>query len=57
MGVLIAATAPYIEATLTPRFTYAQVMGTFAGIVFVLGMFVIRFEPEAHRLAFGREAS
>ena len=57
MGVLIAATAPYIEATLVRRFTFAQVMGTFAGIVMIVGLFVIGFGPEAHRIAFGRSTS
>ena len=57
VGVLIAATAPYIEATLTRRFTYSQVMGTFAGIVMLVAMIVIGLGPEAHRIAFGRDAT
>jgi MFS transporter, SHS family, lactate transporter len=56
VGVLIAATAPYIEATMSRRFTYAQVMGTFAGVVLVVAIFVVGFGPEAHRIAFGRSA-
>jgi SHS family lactate transporter-like MFS transporter len=57
VGVLIAATAPYIEATLTRRFTYAQVMGTFAGIVMLVAIVVIGRGPEAHRIAFGRDTT
>ena len=55
VGVLIAATAPYIEASMSHRFSYAQVMGTFAGIAMIVAMFVIGLGPEAHRIAFGRE--
>ena len=57
VGVLIAATAPFIEATMSRRFTYAQVMGTFAGIVMVVAIFVIGLGPEAHRIAFGRDTT
>ena len=55
VGVLIAATAPYIEASLSHRFSYATVMGTFTGIAMIVAMFVIGLGPEAHRIAFGRE--
>ena len=55
VGVLIAATAPYIEASLSHRFSYATVMGTFTGIVMIVAMFVIGLGPEAHRIAFGRD--
>jgi MFS transporter, SHS family, lactate transporter len=54
LGVLIAAAAPYIEATMTHRFSYAQVMGSFAAIVVILATCVIALGPEAHRIAFGR---
>jgi len=55
LGVLIAASAPYIEAAMTRRFTYAQVMGAFAATGMILAAFVIGFGPEAHRVPFGRE--
>jgi SHS family lactate transporter-like MFS transporter len=55
LGVLIAAMAPYIEAAMTRGFTYAQVMGVFAAMVMILGIFVIGFGPEAHRVAFGQD--
>jgi MFS transporter, SHS family, lactate transporter len=56
VGVLIAATAPYIEASLVHRFTYAQVLGTVAAIVMAVAMIVIASGPEAHRVEFGRDA-
>jgi MFS transporter, SHS family, lactate transporter len=57
VGVLIAATAPYIEAAMSHRFTYAQVLGTFAGVVMVVSIFVIGLGPEAHRIAFGHDTT
>jgi len=56
VGVLIAATAPFIEASMTHRFSYAQVMGTFAGITMIVAIAVIGLGPEAHRIAFGRSS-
>ena len=56
VGVLIAATAPFIEASMTHRFSYAQVMGTFAGITMIIAIAVIGLGPEAHRIAFGRSS-
>ncbi|MGD1209880.1 MAG: MFS transporter [Candidatus Acidiferrales bacterium] len=52
LGVLIASTAPYVEARMTSHLSYGQAMGTFAGIVLVIGAFVIAVGPEAHRIAF-----
>ncbi|HVB59316.1 MAG TPA: MFS transporter [Candidatus Acidoferrales bacterium] len=57
VGVLIAASAPYIEAVMSRRFTYAQVMGSFAAIVLIIGTIVIAAGPEAHRVEFGRDAT
>ena len=51
-GVLIAATAPYIEARMTHHFTYGQSMGMFAGAVFLIASIVIGFGPEAHSISF-----
>jgi SHS family lactate transporter-like MFS transporter len=56
-GVLIAATAPYIETAMTHRFSYAQVMGAFAAVVLILATFVIGLGPEAHRVAFGSDTT
>jgi SHS family lactate transporter-like MFS transporter len=57
VGVLMAATAPYLEALMTRHFTYAQSMGMFAATVLVLGIVVIGTGPEAHRVAFGQDAA
>jgi MFS transporter, SHS family, lactate transporter len=51
-GVLIAATAPYIEARMTHHFTYAQSMGMFTAAVFIIASMVIGFGPEAHSISF-----
>ncbi len=51
-GVLIAATAPYIEARMTRHFSYGQAMGMFAATVFIIAAMVIAAGPEAHRIAF-----
>jgi MFS transporter, SHS family, lactate transporter len=56
-GVLIAATAPYIEARMTHHFSYAQSMGVFAAAAFLLASFVIGFGPEAHRISFAPKSS
>jgi SHS family lactate transporter-like MFS transporter len=51
-GVLIAASAPYIEARMTHHFSYAQSMGTFAASAFIIAAIVIASGPEAHRIPF-----
>jgi len=55
VGVLIAASAPYIEALMTRHFSYAQSMGSLAALVLVLGVIVVGAGPEAHRVAFGQQ--
>ena len=52
LGVLIAASAPYIEAVMSRRMGYGQAMGAFAAIAFALGAIVIALGPEAHRVSF-----
>jgi SHS family lactate transporter-like MFS transporter len=54
-GVLIAASAPYIEARMTHHFSYAQSMGAFAASAFVIATIVIASGPEAHRISFAAE--
>jgi SHS family lactate transporter-like MFS transporter len=51
-GVLIAASAPFIEARMTHHLSYAQSMGLFAASVFVIATIVIAAGPEAHRVSF-----
>ena len=46
-GVLIAASAPYIEARMTHHFSYAQAMGTFAASAFVIAVIVIAARPRS----------
>jgi SHS family lactate transporter-like MFS transporter len=53
VGVLIAASAPLIEAHMTRRFSYAQAMGMFGACTFVIAAIVIGCGPEAHRVSFG----
>jgi MFS transporter, SHS family, lactate transporter len=53
LGVLIAAGSATIEAALSRHFTYAQAMGGFAALSFVIGAIVIAAGPEAHRVRFG----
>ena len=55
LGVLIASTAPYVEARMSRHFTYGQAMGMFASAVFIIGALVIAAGPEAHRVAFGSD--
>jgi MFS transporter, SHS family, lactate transporter len=55
-GVLIAASAPYIEARMTHHMSYAQAMGTFAASAFVIATIVIASGPEAHRIPFAPES-
>ena len=56
MGVLIAASAPYIESLMTKRFSYGESMGIFAAVIFAIGLLVIASGPEAHRVAFQNNA-
>jgi MFS transporter, SHS family, lactate transporter len=53
LGVLIAAGSAKIEAGLGHHFTYAQAMGGFAAVAFLIGSIVIVTGPEAHRVRFG----
>ena len=52
LGVFVAAGSGTIEAALAPPFTYAQAMGGFAAMAFILGSIVIALGPEAHRIHF-----
>lgn len=54
-GVLIAASAPFIEARMTHHMSYAQAMAIFAGTAFIIGAIVIAAGPEAHRISFVRK--
>lgn len=56
LGVLIAAPSGTIEAALGRHFTYAQAMGGFVAVAFLLGAIVIAAGPEAHRVQFGGDS-
>jgi MFS transporter, SHS family, lactate transporter len=53
-GVLLAAGSPYIQARLAVHMSYAQAMGAFAFVVFLLGALVIGLGPEAKGAQFGQ---
>lgn len=53
LGVVIAAGSATIEAALGRHFTYAQAMGGFAAVAFVVAAIVIAAGPEAHGVPFG----
>jgi MFS transporter, SHS family, lactate transporter len=55
-GVVMAASAPYIEAVMSRRLGYAWSMAVFAAAVLAIGAIVIGAGPEAHRIPFGRQA-
>lgn len=55
LGVVFAASAPFIEASLSRRFSYGHVMGTFVGLAMIITIIVIAAGPEAHRVVFGRD--
>jgi len=57
LGVVIAAGSATIEAALGRHFSYAQAMGGFAAMAFVLAAIVIAAGPEAHRIHFGGGAA
>jgi SHS family lactate transporter-like MFS transporter len=56
LGVVFAASAPFIEASLSRRFSYGQVMGTFVAFAMMITIIVIAVGPEAHRVMFGHGA-
>ena len=57
LGVLCAASIPYVEALLGERFTYAQAMGGLVTIVFIVAFIVTFFGPEARGVSFRKLAA
>ena len=55
VGVLIASTAPYVEARMAHSYGYAKAMAMFAATVLVVGAIVTSAGPEAHRVAFAEK--
>jgi MFS transporter, SHS family, lactate transporter len=55
LGVLIAASSATIEAAFSRHFSYAEAMGAFAAIVFIVGSIAVAAGPEALRVPFVRD--
>ena len=52
LGVMFAASIPYVEAKLGERFTYAQAMGGLVTAVFIIAFIVTALGPEAKGVSF-----
>ena len=56
LGVMFAASIPYVEAALGERFTYTQAMGGLVSLVFIIAFIVVLFGPEAKGVSFRKAA-
>ena len=56
LGILCAASIPYVESVLGERFTYTQAMGGMMTVVFTLAVIVMYFGPEARGISFRKAA-
>jgi MFS transporter, SHS family, lactate transporter len=56
LGVMFAASIPYVEAALGERFTYTQAMGGLVSLVFIIAFIVVFFGPEAKGVSFRKAA-
>src|SRR5580765_1968333 len=56
LGVMFAASIPFVEAALGERFTYTQAMGGLVSLVFVVAFIVVWFGPEAKGVSFRKAA-
>jgi SHS family lactate transporter-like MFS transporter len=52
LGVMFAASIPYVESALGERFTYTQAMGGLVSLVFIGAFFVTLLGPEARGISF-----
>jgi MFS transporter, SHS family, lactate transporter len=57
LGVMFAASIPYVESALGEAFTYTQAMGGLVALVFVVAFVVTWFGPEAHGVSFRKSAT
>jgi SHS family lactate transporter-like MFS transporter len=57
LGVMFAASIPYVEAALGEKFSYTQAMGGLVALVFVIAFFVTLFGPEAHGVSFRKSSA
>jgi len=56
LGVMFAASIPYVEAALGERFTYTQAMGGLVSLVFIVAFIVVLLGPEAKGVSFRKAA-
>jgi SHS family lactate transporter-like MFS transporter len=56
LGVMFAASIPFVEAALGERFTYTQAMGGLVSLVFIIAFIVVLFGPEAKGVSFRKAA-
>ena len=56
LGVMFAASIPYVESRLGEHFTYTQAMGGLVALVFVVAFIVVLFGPEAKGVSFRKHA-
>src|SRR3954449_8165213 len=55
LGVMFAASIPYVESALGERFTYTQAMGGLVTLVFIIAFIVTAAGPEAKGVSFRKE--
>src|SRR4051812_21857901 len=56
LGILCAASIPYVESVLGERFTYTQAMGGMMTVVFIVAVIVMFLGPEARGVSFRKTA-
>ena len=56
LGVMFAASIPYVEAALGERFTYTQAMGGLVAVVFIVAFIVVLLGPEAKGVSFRKQS-
>ena len=56
LGVMFAASIPYVESALGERYTYTQSMGGLVTLVFILAFIVTAVGPEAKGVSFRKHA-
>jgi SHS family lactate transporter-like MFS transporter len=56
LGVMFAASIPFVESALGERFTYTEAMGGLVAVVFVIAFLVTLLGPEAKGVSFRKQA-
>ncbi len=56
LGVMFAASIPYVESALGERYTYTQSMGGLVAVVFIVAFIVTAAGPEARGVSFRKHA-